>query len=229
MPESKHRRRRGRQASRGSRANDELSITKPRRKKTNPWYLGASLTIAVLVIASFAFTSVNFGGGSGVMPTGSHQQFQQGIGVEHPIMANTYPNPHVFEGEFVSYSTTPPTSGKHWDQWAQCDFYADGLPDERIGHNLEHGNIIVSYNLATDGEVSRLRDVLDDTDFYPAWGLARFYGNIPEGQVALSAWGVMDTLDGVDADRIKRFFETYAGTLGPERIDCRSAPFRIGG
>ena len=228
MPESRRRKRRGRVVGRGSSDSDSLSITRPRRKKTNYWYLAASAIIAFLVIASFALSGTNFGGaGGGTASTGSSQQFKEGVGVSHPIMANTYPNPHVFEGESVSYSTTPPTSGKHWDRWAQCDFYTEGLSDERITHNLEHGNIIVSYNLSGGNDISRLRDALDDTDFYAAWGLARFYDKIPEGQVVLTTWGVMDTMEGTDAERIKRFFETYAGTLGPERVDCRNAPYQM--
>ena len=214
---------------RGSRSNDALSISRPRRRKTNYWYLAASATIAVLVIAGFALGSVRLGGNSGGVPTGSREQFEEGVGVSHPIMSNTYPNSHVPETDSVSYSTTPSTSGKHWGRWAQCGFYQDGLPDERITHNLEHGNVIVSYNLTAGEDVSRLRDVLDDIDFFPAWGLARYYDKIPNGQVALTAWGVLDTMEGIDAKRIQQFFDAYSGTLGPERIDCRTAPFRMDG
>jgi hypothetical protein len=227
LPESKHRTRRGRRVGRGSRSNDSLSLTRPRRRRTNPWYLAASVTIAILVIGGFALGSVNLGGGSGRAPTGDSDQFEEGVGVAQPVMANVYPNPHVPEGETVSYSTTPPTSGKHWDRWAQCGIYEDGLDDERIAHNLEHGNIIVSYNLTASEDLSRLRNVLEDTEFFSAWGLARFYDKIPEGQVALTTWGVMDTMEEIDADRIQRFFSTYAGTLGPEQVDCRAAPFQM--
>lgn len=230
MPESRRRTRRGRQVGRGSRDNDSLSMTRPRRRKTNYWYLAASATIAILVIAGFALGSVRLGGGGGAASTGSSQQAVEGIGVRQLVMPDTYQgSPHVIEGDSVSYSTVPPTSGKHWDRWAECGFYQDGLPDERITHNLEHGNIVVSYNLTAADDVSRLRNVLDDTDFYPAWGLARYYDKISEGQVALAAWGVLDIMDGIDAERIGAFFDAYSGNLGPEKIDCRNAPHRMGG
>ena len=222
MPESRRRTRRGRQVGRGSRANDSLSMTRPRRRKANYWYVGASAIIAVLVIGGFAVGGLNFGGSGGGMA-----QHQQGIGDAHPIMADTYPDPHVPEGAFIEYSTTPPTSGKHWDRWAQCDFYAEGLPDERITHNLEHSNIVVSYNLTDPGEVDDLRAVLENTDRYRFWGLARYYDKIPQGQVALSTWGVLETMEGIDAERIQRFFDAYANALGPERVDCREAPFSM--
>ena len=39
--------------------------------------------------------------------------------------------------------------------------------------------------------------------------------------MALTAWGVSDQMTGIDEDRIREFFETYAGRLGPEgNIPC---------
>ena len=66
MPVSRHRRRRGgAAASRGSRSASDLSLTRPRRRKTNKLYLAAAVIIAVLVIGSFGLTTLPFGGGSG--------------------------------------------------------------------------------------------------------------------------------------------------------------------
>jgi hypothetical protein len=64
---------------------------------------------------------------------------------------------HVPDGDSVDYNTTPPTSGDHLAGWADCGFYPGGLPDELIVHNLEHSNIVVSYNLPADDDVARLR------------------------------------------------------------------------
>ena len=56
------------------------------------------------------------------------------------------------------------------------------------------------------------------------FAVARPYDKIASGQVALSAWGITDTMDGVDKERIERFFEHYVGRLGPEgAISCRGA------
>ena len=218
MPESRHRRRRGRQAGRGSRANDALSITRPRRRKTNYWYLAASATIAVLVIAGFALGSVRLGGGGALGNTGSSDTAVEGIGVTQPVISSN----HVPVGENVDHSSFPPTSGDHWPpgEQARCGFYREGLEDERIVHNLEHGNIVVSYNLTDPAQINQLRDAVDDIGSANVWGITRSYDKIPQGQVALAAWGVLDTMDGVDADRIKRFFEAYSGTLGPEVVPC---------
>ena len=218
MPESRSRRRRGRQSGSGSRVSRDLSIARPRRRKTNYWYLGASVAIAVLVIAGFALGSVNFGSQGGASQTGSAEEYVEGIGEVQTITSSE----HVPVGEEVDYSSSPPTSGDHWPPGAQasCGFYENALPDERIVHNLEHGNIVVSYNLDDPEAIQRLKDAVDDIGFARTWGLARPYDKMPKGQVAIAAWGVIDTMEGVNPDRIGAFFQAYSGTLGPEQIPC---------
>ena len=111
----------------------------------------------------------------------------------------------------------PPTSGRHWNRWASCGFYTEPVPDERIVHNMEHGNIIVSYNLTDQAEIDDLKAAYESIDLTAAWGVARPYEGIAEGAVALTTWGVVDgPMVGVDAARIERFFDAYAGKLGPE-------------
>ena len=210
MPVS--RRRRGRAATRAARSGTNISSNK--RKKTNKLYIAASVLIAVLVIASFAFAS--FSGGGGNSQTGDAAGYVSGIGIEVDIEGST----HVNEGETVVYATSPPASGNHWPVPAPCGFYDDPIPDERAVHNMEHGNIVISYNLPVESDVSDLRDALSDVGLNRVWGVARPYEGIEPGQVVLSTWGVIDSFLGVDAERIDTFFETYSGVMGPERVPC---------
>ncbi len=223
MPESRHRRRRGRAVQRGATGAATLSMTRPRRRKTNILYLIASVVIAVLVIAGFILGSMNFNRTSA--PEGSAHEYVEGVGLKQVLMpvGPTGLNEHVPMGQTVEYSTVPPTSGDHWDTQARCAFYEDGLPDERIVHNLEHGIIVVSYNLETLGEVNDLKEAMDSIELASLWGLTRFYDQLPVGTVAAATWGVSDTMQGVDRDRLATFIETYAGNLGPERIPCAAA------
>ena len=211
MPESRHRR--SRSERRTARAATAIPINRPKRK-TNKIYLIASIVIAVLVIASFGLTSIIPGGGQ--IETGSARAYEEGVGVQNEVMPT---RSHVPEGETVEYSTTPPTSGDHWEIPQSCGFYPGGLPDERIVHNLEHGNIVVSYNLDSALE-EELRKAADDIDLSQNWGVLRYYPDIAPGTVALTTWGVSDIMEGVDKDRIDKFFETYAGVLGPEFLPC---------
>ncbi len=217
MPISKHRRRRGRVAPGSNRGAASLSLDPPRRKRTNWLYVGASGLIAVLVIGGFAVGSAGFGHGRGINRSGTSDEYVEGIGVQHDIMRTQI---HVSESQTVEYSSIPSTSGNHWAQWSRCGFFEDGLPDERITHNLEHGNIVVSYNLTTPEEVDELKDVMGSVGLAGVLGVTRFYDKIEPGTVALSAWGVSDTMQGIDEERINTFFSTYGGNLGPENVSC---------
>ena len=219
MPESRNRRRRGRRVGPGSRNSGDLAIARPRARKTNYWYLAASVVIAVLVIAGFAVGSINFGGTESLSQTGDRTEYEDGLGVFQPTVGNA----HVPLGQPVVYTSFPPTSGDHWPpgEEAPCGFYEQGLPDERVVHNLEHGTIVISYNLTDNDAIEELKETFDDIGLAQLWGVARYYDKLPSGQVAVAAWQVLDTMDGIDGDRIERFFEAYAGNLGPEKIPCR--------
>ena len=138
------------------------------------------------------------------------------IGKEIPIFGAD----HVNEGVRVTYNSTPPTSGEHWPRWADCGFYTEDIPDERIVHNLEHGNIVVSYNFANPAQVTALREVLEEIPLFEYWGVARPYDKIPEGQVALAAWGRLHFTSLVNPEEIDVFFRSLAGILGPEHVTC---------
>ncbi len=218
MPVSRHRRRRGRALPRSARSAGTLATAKPRRKRVNKLYLVASAVIAVLVIAGFALGGITGGrGGSIAVSSGSDDEFVEGVGLQQAFLPTAN---HLSESRSIAYDVFPPTSGDHWVTPARCGNNPGGLPDERVVHNLEHGNIVVSYNLTDDAEVTRLRSVVGDIGLANIWGITRFYDKIAPGQVEVAAWGVLDIMEGIDPARINTFFETYAGNLGPESITC---------
>ena len=189
---------------------------------------GTRLTITIAIpesdlidifsdLTTVASTSTSTSSGSLPPGTPEIRLLPVAIGEEVVLMPDAN---HVTEGETVAYSTTPPTSGSHWGRWADCGWYPDGLPDEVITHNLEHGNIVISYNLTNPAQVSALREALDGVSQFGSWGVARSYDEIPDGQIALSAWGRFARSQVVNAEEIKRFFDAFAGQLGPERIAC---------
>jgi hypothetical protein len=211
LPESRHRRRPGgRTAGRG--ATDAALSIRPKKKKTNYLLLGAFLVIALLVIGSFGLTTIPLTGGG--LRVGKSDKYVEGVGVSQELMPTAN---HLGEDRTVKYTTTPPTSGDHWAQWANCGFYPEGLPDERVVHNLEHSNIVISYNLTAPEDIESLRKAVEAVGLSRAWGVTRYYDKLAPGTVALAAWGILDTMPGVDRNRIKKFFETYAGKIGPEK------------
>ena len=219
MPESRRRRRRGRPVISNRGAGAPGASTRPRPRRNSLLYIVASAVIAVLVIAGFGiggFIGIGSLGGGGNQ--GTADAYVDGVGVEHDVMLT---KDHVAETQTVEYNSVPGTSGDHWARWSECGFFEEELADERVVHNLEHGQIVVSYNLTAPEDIDRLRSAFDDIGLTNIHGVARAYKKIPEGSVALAAWGVSDEMVGVDEDRIKRFFETYVGKLGPEgNIPC---------
>ena len=128
---------------------------------------------------------------------------------------------HIPAGETASYGTIPPASGPHWPVWAQCGVYDEELPDELIVHNLEHANVVISHNLKDGEEIRKLREVAAGLLDFRRWEVVRPYSKIEQGRVAMSAWGVIDEFGGVDAERIRRFFQAYAGgSFAPELVPC---------
>ena len=63
---------------------------------------------------------------------------------------------HRAEGQAIIYSVYPPDSGDHWGRWAQCGIYGEEVNDEYIVHNLEHGQVVISYKLPDPQDVDRL-------------------------------------------------------------------------
>ena len=215
MPPSRHRRRRA--DRRSNRRTPPVAVSGGFRSR---WLLISFAAIAGLFIVALLLPvlPVNFGSGRGsadgyVEDVGTQVQTSE----DRAHFADNYTIEQVNNGE--GYSTTPPTSGRHWNGWAACGFYGpeQTLADERIIHNMEHGNIIVSYNFTDADRIQELEDIFDSIGKTNRWGVARFYDEIPEGTVALTTWGVIDgPMDGIQKDRIEAFFDAYSGTLSPE-------------
>ena len=164
------------------------------------------LTIAILVIGSFVLSSfVGSSGGGG----GSSGGTGDAIGEQVILL----PAIHIPEGaSFTRYNSVPPTSGSHWvTGWARCGIYddADEVPDERIVHNMEHGQVIISYNLTDEAEIDRLKDIAKDLPSRRSWMIMRPYSQIPAGNVAITSWGWIQSFDGVDEAGIRDFYGAH--------------------
>ncbi len=221
MPESRHRR---------NRRPRNLEIPRTtRRGGTNKLLLIASIVIAVLVIAGFSIpTIIDSTRSPDDFSLGTAAAYVDGVGQKQEIMRTKQ---HVDLNDSnadddVTYSTVPPTSGDHWSTASRCGFFTDPVPDEAIVHNMEHSNVIIHYNLPNQADVDALENVYNGLEdgWRNHFTVARPYDEIGVGQVALTTWGVLDVMDGVDQERIERFYENYVGRLGPEgAISCRGA------
>ena len=202
---ARQQRERHKQAARRSEQREDRRGRQRSKKRFRRWlYLGTSGVFAVLIIIALFLPSLLPSGTRG--GTGA-TSYQEGIGVPQPVMPSAFHTDDVT----VGYNTTPPTSGDHWSTPTQCGFYEEDLRDEIIVHNMEHGNVIMSHNLTDPSDIARLRDLQSNLDGSGSWLVTRPYSEIPEGEIAMTAWGVLDQFTGINEERIRSFVDAYKG------------------
>lgn len=135
------------------------------------------------------------------------------LSVAVPILGREHITPGTV---YKEYNSNPPSSGPHYPQDAPTGFYTSALPDEQLVHNLEHGQIWISYQ--------------PDLPAPALAGLQKLTGDFviitPRSQndtdIALTAWGRQDKFnlgpDGLDTQRVSDFILRYQN-LGPERLN----------
>ncbi len=133
---------------------------------------------------------------------------------EHEIQGNE----HVDAGTEVQYETSPPTSGPHWppDQVADAAFYTTPIEEERLVHNMEHGQLVFWYRPdVSEGVLDQLRQVQEQeriaTIVVPS-------DLVPDGYTfTMTAWGASQSCEQVSQEVIDEFREGYQGR-GPENV-----------
>ena len=123
---------------------------------------------------------------------------------------------HIADGvSHPEYNSNPPSSGWHYASPARGGFYGEPLPDERVIHNMEHGDIWISYHPDISSEA---KDVLES---FAGQYVVVSPRTENDGDISLVAWGRVDTFDLqnglVDESRIKDFIKRY-DNRGPEKV-----------
>jgi hypothetical protein len=132
------------------------------------------------------------------------------IGTQQPLQSPE----HIPAGQKGNYNTVPPTSGQHWSQvgvapapWGIKDA---NLPNEVTTHNLEHGGIVIAYNNLSPTETEQLKSVvraLMNGTFRKI--VLEPYPALTDAKVALTAWGWLLKLPGVDQIQIVQFTRAH--------------------
>ena len=142
-----------------------------------------------------------------------------------PVMVNAEHRP---EGESIDYGngTLPPTSGPHWSRWADCGFHSEEIADEMIVHNMEHGHVIISYNV-DPGLAPVMEMMTQRLDDFDSFGVMRPYSKIGPGTVTMTAWGYIDHVPGIDTERIAAFYnQHHANRYSEETREAGPIPCR---
>lgn len=119
------------------------------------------------------------------------------------------------EASLPEYTSNPPSSGPHYGQTTRSGFRDELISDQNIIHNLEHGDVWITYH-------PRVSDMVKES-------LKQFAGakviitprEANDTDIAIVAWGRLDTFNIESGDlpeqRIKDFIKRYANK-GPERV-----------
>lgn len=106
-----------------------------------------------------------------------------------------------------AYNSDPPTSGSHLPYLAPWGIHTRPIERELQVHNLEDGGVLVQYNCECPELVEQLKSVVRD---YEKFVILAPYPGLKH-KIALTAWTRIDTLDGYDERRIRRFIDRYRG------------------
>jgi hypothetical protein len=128
----------------------------------------------------------------------------------------------ILDGEIEPplYNSDPPTSGPHSAKAAACGIFRQAVPDVYQVHNLAMGVVLIQYSPSLEAvDVERIeefgRTFEDRLIVAPRPGMG--------AQVVATAWTKMMAMDAIDEERLKAFYEQYAGG-GPEPGPC---PFSV--
>lgn len=122
---------------------------------------------------------------------------------------------HVNPPAEPAYKTDPPTSGPHYPFWTKPGFYKEPQARGALVHALEHGNIVIYYDLQNTPA-----DVVRQLESYARQYTGQWDGVVvtprqqPE-QVVLTAWRRMLVQPTFDAKAAEAFMDAYRGR-GPE-------------
>lgn len=169
-----------------------------------PALIGLVVLVAVIGGAIYAFS----GPGAGL--TGEIDQTAPGEAVPTAATRN-----HA-DGN-VQYMTDPPTSGDHSGSPATLGFYRTQPPtDEKLVHNLEHGDVIIYWNPSKldDQAFTRLKALYDDLKGQKYCVILAPRPTMDKA-IALTSWGILATLDSFNEGAIRAFYRDHVAR-GPE-------------
>jgi hypothetical protein len=171
-------------------------------------FVGVATTIALVIIVAIVLPSILPGISSPVATAVATERVEYDLSLS-PVEDTGEPT-HYDLGQQINYGEPlPPDAGNHWNTWASCGIYDYEINDEYVVHNLEHGQVVISYNLPDQEEAGRLRELAEDLGGINEWGIVRPYSKIDEGTVVVTAWGFREQVQGMDEEAIRGFYDEH--------------------
>ena len=152
--------------------------------------------------------------------------------------------PHNHADGPIKYGVNPPAGGDHNSKWMNCGVYDEPVPNERAGHNLEHGVVWITWRPGlAPKDVAELERLVrrQPTVVVTIAGVSRDtgeryidmspYPGLP-APIVISSWAHQLRVDSPDDPRLQRFIDVFRENpkYSPEYgITCSRQPEAIGG
>jgi len=123
---------------------------------------------------------------------------------------------HIAEDSpLPEYTSNPPTSGPHFSQTARSGFRDHAIPDQNVIHNLEHGDVWISFNPRVSDSIKK------ELERFGAAKVIVTPREANDTDIALASWGRLDKFDiendTLPVERIKDFIKRHTNK-GPEQV-----------
>ncbi|GEM85963.1 DUF3105 domain-containing protein [Meiothermus granaticius] len=198
--------------------NRQASLQTPSKKTSRYGSKPRVFPWTALIIVGVVVLGLGWGGWSWWQGRQAGSQFDtlSGLGkaaLKRVETQTDYGRGHT-EGQALSYSSDPPTSGTHSGSWVNPGFYSQAQPKEQLVHALEHGNVVVYYDPSAQAAQDQLRAWAQQ--FSGSWDGLVVVPKLGLGQsVELTAWNKLLRLESWDAPAAAAFIDAFRGR-GPE-------------
>ncbi len=111
----------------------------------------------------------------------------------------------------VPYSSTPPTSGWHHSGALEVRIHApdDPLTEPEQVSVLEMEGVVITYNDIPDADRERIEELVRSE--YDGQVSVTPYDGIPSGELAMTAWGVLQRCGSLDLAAVESFIDEHLG------------------
>ena len=123
---------------------------------------------------------------------------------------------HIAVGsQLPEYTSNPPTSGPHYSQTARSGFREEQIPDQHIIHNLEHGDVWISFHPRVSEQIK------EELKQFAAAKVIITPREANDTDIALASWGRLDKFNiennKFPVRRVSDFIKRHSNQ-GPEKI-----------
>jgi hypothetical protein len=120
---------------------------------------------------------------------------------------------HVADGEVITYTTYPPSSGTHYNTPASPGYYPDAVPEGNVVHSLEHGYIVLYYKSDTPEAIkTQLKDAYTKLPLEKYGKVKLLIVPYDQGMTtpfAIAAWDRLQRLPSYSYDSLLAFYQAW--------------------